>query len=53
MLGIRFVAKETRDETSELVRACQIQENEERSSRMGEYYWITCFMNTLLSYVTD
>ena len=46
-----LVAKETRDETNELVRACQIQENEERSSRMSEYYWLICFMNTLLWYV--
>ena len=48
---MHLVAKGTRDETSELVRTCQIQENEEISSRMGDYYWRICFMNTLLSNV--
>ena len=32
---MRLVAKDTRDKTSELVRACQIQENEEREFKDG------------------
>ena len=37
---MHLVAKGTSDEANELVRTCQIQENEERSSRMSEYYWL-------------
>ena len=48
---MHLLAKGTSDETNELVRTYQIQENEERSSRMSEYYWLICFMNTLLSYL--
>ena len=48
---MHLVAKVTRDETSELVRTCQIQENEERSSRMGDFYWLVCFLDTLLKNV--
>ena len=48
---MHLVAKGTRDKTSELVRTCQVQEKEERSSRMGDYYWRICFMNTLLKNV--
>ena len=48
---MHLVAKGTRNEISELVRTCQIQENEERSSRMSDYYGRMCFMNTLLSNV--
>ena len=51
---MHLVAKETKDGTNELVRTCRIQENEERSSRISEYYWLICFMNTLLSnFLTD